>query len=127
MDCPIGLADTKNATPTTYRGMVVERKGCGNSYSNFGTQADLNFGIHLYVDGAPTDAVQIDTSLPGTHSYRLRRDRPLRPHIHHHQHYQRVGGSKRQPTTDGNRDRGGGAITSSTFSRRHVSDLLQMG
>ena len=32
-----------------------------------GPTADLNLGIRLYVDGAPVDAVQLGTSIPGTH------------------------------------------------------------
>jgi hypothetical protein len=33
-----------------------------------GPQQDLNLGIHLYIDGAPADALQLDTSVAGTHS-----------------------------------------------------------
>jgi surface protein with Ig-like domain len=45
----------------------------GATYVDLGAQitapqADLNLGIHLYIDGAPTDAVQLDTTQPGTHS-----------------------------------------------------------
>ena len=45
----------------------------GNSYADLGAtitgpQADLNLGIHLFIDGAPTDAVQLDTSVAGTHA-----------------------------------------------------------
>lgn len=31
-------------------------------------QADLNLGIHTFVDGTATDPVVIDTSVPATHS-----------------------------------------------------------
>jgi hypothetical protein len=45
----------------------------GDSYADLGAtitgpQQDLNLGIHLYVDGAPTDTVQLGTTTPGTHS-----------------------------------------------------------
>ena len=30
--------------------------------------ADTNLGIHLYIDGTPTDVVQLDTSIAATHS-----------------------------------------------------------
>ena len=45
----------------------------GATYSDLGAtitgpQADLNLGIHLYVDGTATDAVQLDTSIPGHHT-----------------------------------------------------------
>jgi surface protein with Ig-like domain len=45
----------------------------GVSYADLGAtitgpQADLNLGIHIYVDGTPTDAVQLDTGKSGTHS-----------------------------------------------------------
>jgi hypothetical protein len=33
-----------------------------------GPQADLHLGIHFFVDGAPTDTVQLDTSVAATHS-----------------------------------------------------------
>jgi len=33
-----------------------------------GPQADLNLGIHTFVDGTATDPVVIDTSIPGTHT-----------------------------------------------------------
>ena len=32
-----------------------------------GPTADLNLGTHLYIDGIATDAVQLDTSVAGTH------------------------------------------------------------
>ena len=35
-------------------------------------EGDLNLGIHLYVDGAAIDAVQLDTSLPGNHTIMVR-------------------------------------------------------
>lgn len=31
-------------------------------------QADLNLGIHLYIDGTPTDGAPLDTSVGGAHS-----------------------------------------------------------
>ena len=33
-----------------------------------GPQADLNMGVHTFVDSAATDPVAIDTTIPGTHS-----------------------------------------------------------
>jgi hypothetical protein len=45
----------------------------GDRYADLGAtitgpQQDLNLGIQLYVDGASTDAAQIDTTIPSTHS-----------------------------------------------------------
>jgi hypothetical protein len=45
----------------------------GDTYADLGATitsptADLNLGIHLYVDGVAVDAVQLDTSTAATHS-----------------------------------------------------------
>jgi hypothetical protein len=45
----------------------------GTTYADLGaritaSQHDLNLGIHLYVDGTPESAVQVDTTKPGTHT-----------------------------------------------------------
>lgn len=45
----------------------------GDTYADLGAQItgpqeDLNLGIHLYIDGAAVDAVQLDTSVAGKHT-----------------------------------------------------------
>lgn len=39
-----------------------------NLGANVEDDHDHNLGIHLYVDGASTDAVQLDTSVAGQHT-----------------------------------------------------------
>jgi hypothetical protein len=43
----------------------------GDTYADLGANVDDdhgNLGIHLYVDGVPADAVQLDTSTAGQHT-----------------------------------------------------------
>jgi surface protein with Ig-like domain len=45
----------------------------GTTYADLGAQitgptADLNLGIHTFVDGTATDPVVIDTTIPGSHT-----------------------------------------------------------
>jgi hypothetical protein len=62
-----------NAPPKiTINGANPARINVGDTYADLGAtitgpQQDLNLGIHLYIDGAPMDAVQLDTSTAGTH------------------------------------------------------------
>ncbi len=65
----------KNAEPPTIalNGDNPATIQVGATYADLGAtitgpEADLNLDIQLYIDGAPTDAIQLDTTKAGTHS-----------------------------------------------------------
>jgi hypothetical protein len=69
-----GAAVTATSGPSiiTINGDNPATVNVGATYADLGAQIaapqqDLNLGIHLYVDGTPASAVQLDTSKPTTH------------------------------------------------------------